>query len=160
MPPARPEGADAGSLVLVDATSAAGGLRFDPAETDVYYFAPQKCLASDGGLWLAACSPAAIERIERIAAGDRWVPACLDLGIALENSRKDQTYNTPAAGHDLPGRPAGRVDQPATAGSTGPPAAASQSPTILYGWAEASELRHARSWPTRPCAATSWPPST
>ena len=89
-----PAGAD--GLVLVDATSAAGGLRFDPNEVDVYYFAPQKCLASDGGLWLAAVSPAAIERIERIAASDRWVPASLDLGIALENSRKDQTYNTPA----------------------------------------------------------------
>ncbi len=92
----RPVGGDDGSLVLVDATSAAGGLRFDPSQVDVYYFAPQKCLASDGGLWIAACSPAAIERIERIAASDRWVPAFLDLGIALENSRKDQTYNTPA----------------------------------------------------------------
>lgn len=92
----RPVGADDDALVLVDATSAAGGLRFDPSEVDVYYFAPQKCLASDGGLWIAACSPAAIERIERIAASDRWVPAFLDLGIALENSRKDQTYNTPA----------------------------------------------------------------
>lgn len=92
----RPEGADADSLVLADATSAAGGLRFDPHQVDVYYFAPQKCLASDGGLWLAACSPKAIERIERIAASDRWVPAFFDLGIALENSRKDQTYNTPA----------------------------------------------------------------
>ena len=96
MPLERPAGADDGALVLVDATSAAGGLRFDASQTDVYYFAPQKCLASDGGLWLAACSPAAIERIERIAASDRWVPAFLDLGIALENSRKDQTYNTPA----------------------------------------------------------------
>jgi phosphoserine aminotransferase len=96
MEPRRPEGADPDALVLVDATSAAGGLRFDAAAVDVYYFAPQKCLASDGGLWLAACSPRAIERIERIAAGDRWVPAFFDLGIALTNSRKDQTYNTPA----------------------------------------------------------------
>ncbi len=96
MPLQRPEGADADSLVLVDATSAAGGLRFDPSQVDVYYFAPQKCLASDGGLWLAACSPRAIERIERIAASDRWVPAFFDLGTALDNSRKDQTYNTPA----------------------------------------------------------------
>ena len=95
MSPQRPDGSD-GALVLVDATSAAGGLRVDIAQTDVYYFAPQKCLAADGGLWLAACSPAAIERIERITSGDRWVPAFLDLGIALENSRKDQTYNTPA----------------------------------------------------------------
>jgi len=96
MPLVRPAGATDGQLVLVDATSAAGGVRFDPGETDVYYFAPQKCFGSDGGLWLAACSPAAIERIARLAAGDRWIPASLDLGIALENSRKDQTYNTPA----------------------------------------------------------------
>jgi len=94
MPLQRPEGAD--GLVLVDATSAAGGLRFDAGEVDVYYFAPQKCLASDGGLWVAAVSPAAVERIERIAASGRWVPASLDLKIALDNSRKDQTYNTPA----------------------------------------------------------------
>jgi phosphoserine aminotransferase len=90
----RPPGAE--GLVAVDATSAAGGLRWDPAEVDVYYFAPQKCFASDGGLWLAACSPAAIERIDRIGASGRWVPASLDLTIALDNSRKDQTYNTPA----------------------------------------------------------------
>lgn len=86
----------ADGLVLVDATSGAGGLRFDPVETDVYYFAPQKCLAADGGLWLACCSPAAVERIERIAASDRWIPPFLDLGIALGSSRKDETYNTPA----------------------------------------------------------------
>jgi phosphoserine aminotransferase len=98
IPLERVQGADPGALVAVDATSAAGGLRFDPNETDVYYFAPQKCLASDGGLWLAACSPAAIDRIERLtgANSSRWVPASLDLGIALDNSRKDQTYNTPA----------------------------------------------------------------
>ena len=83
-------------LVLVDATSGAGGLPWDPAEVDVYYFAPQKCFAADGGLWIAACSPAAVERIERIAASDRWIPASLDLKIALDNSRLDQTYNTPA----------------------------------------------------------------
>ncbi len=94
--PARVPDADDGALVAVDATSAAGGLRFDPSETDIYYFAPQKCLASDGGLWLAACSPAAVERIERLKTSGRWMPASLDLGIALENSRKDQTYNTPA----------------------------------------------------------------
>ena len=83
-------------LVLVDATSAAGGLRFDPAETDVYYFAPQKCLAADGGLWLACCSPAAVDRIEHIAGSDRWIPPSLNLAIALNSSRKDETYNTPA----------------------------------------------------------------
>jgi len=91
----RPAGGD-DALVAVDATSAAGGIGWDAGEVDVYYFAPQKCFASDGGLWLAACSPMAVERIERIAAGDRWCPASLDLGIALENSRLDQTYNTPA----------------------------------------------------------------
>ncbi len=96
MPLERVDGADEGALVAVDATSAAAGLRFDASEVDAYYFAPQKGLASDGGLWLAACSPAAIERIERLAASGRWIPASLDLGIALENSRKDQTYNTPA----------------------------------------------------------------
>ena len=95
--PRRPEGTTAADgLVAVDATSAAGGLRFDAAETDVYYFAPQKCLGSDGGLWLAAVSPAAVERIERIADSGRWIPASLDLKTALDNSRKDQTYNTPA----------------------------------------------------------------
>ena len=83
-------------IVVVDATSGAGGLPWDPADVDVYYFAPQKCFASDGGLWIAACSPAAIERIDRITAGGRWRPASLDLGIALANSRLDQTYNTPA----------------------------------------------------------------
>jgi len=90
----RPEGAE--GLVAVDATSAAGGLRFDAAETDIYYFAPQKCLASDGGLWLATVSPAAIERIARIKASGRWIPASIDLSTAVEQSRLDQTYNTPA----------------------------------------------------------------
>jgi len=84
------------ALVLVDATSAAGGLAWSPQEVDVYYFAPQKSFASDGGLWIACCSPRAVERIERIAASGRWTPASLDLKIALDNSRADQTYNTPA----------------------------------------------------------------
>jgi len=92
----RPRGADDGALVVVDATSAAGGLPWSTAEVDVYYFAPQKCFASDGGLWLACCSPAALERIEAVAATGRWVPASLDLRLALENSRLNQTYNTPA----------------------------------------------------------------
>jgi phosphoserine aminotransferase len=91
---ARPRPGD--GLVIVDATSAAGGLPWSVDEVDVYYFAPQKCFASDGGLWVACCSPAAVERIERIAASGRWSPASLDLRIALENSRADQTYNTPA----------------------------------------------------------------
>ena len=99
MPVRRPEGTSAAAdqLVAVDATSAAGGLRVDLTECDVYYFSPQKALASDGGLWLAAVSPAAIERIEaRAAASDRWVPPFVDLAAALDTSRKDQTLNTPA----------------------------------------------------------------
>ncbi|MCL4413753.1 MAG: phosphoserine transaminase [Actinobacteria bacterium] len=83
-------------IVAVDATSAAGGLRVDIGETDAYYFAPQKCFASDGGLWIAILSPDALERAGRIAATGRFVPAFLDLSIAIENSLKDQTYNTPA----------------------------------------------------------------
>jgi phosphoserine aminotransferase len=89
-------GSNGDGLVVVDATSGAGGLRVDPRAFDVYYFAPQKCFAGDAGLWLALCSPAAIERIERIAASQRWIPPSLDLGIAVEQSRLDQTYNTPA----------------------------------------------------------------
>jgi phosphoserine aminotransferase len=92
----RPWGTSADALVVVDATSAAGGLLWDPAEVDVYYFAPQKNFASDGGLWLAACSPRAVERIEEIASSGRWVPSSLDLKIALDNSVANQTYNTPA----------------------------------------------------------------
>ena len=84
------------ALVLVDATSAAGGIKWEPSETDCYYFAPQKCFGSDGGLWIAACSPSAVNRIQKISSSNRWVPAGLDLNIALENSRKNQTYNTPA----------------------------------------------------------------
>ena len=91
-----PRGSAGDALVLVDATSAAGGLAWAPSGVDVYYFAPQKSFASDGGLWIACCSPRAIERIESIAASGRWTPASLDLKIALDNSRADQTYNTPA----------------------------------------------------------------
>ena len=92
----RPEDAE-GALVVVDATSGAGGLPLDAAEADVYYFAPQKGFASDGGLWLALLSPAAVERIGELAgASDRWQPEFLSLATALDNSRKDQTYNTPA----------------------------------------------------------------
>jgi phosphoserine aminotransferase len=138
-PVLRPAGADAGALVAVDATSAAGGIRFDPAECDVYYFAPQKALASDGGLWLAACSPAALERIERIAASDRYIPASLNLSTARDNSSKNQTYNTPAlatvflAMHQVEwilgngglDWSAGRCDA---------------SAATIYGWAEAHAL--------------------
>ena len=90
----RPDESD--TLVVVDGTSGAGGLRMDPTLVDVYYFAPQKSFASDGGLWLATCSPRAIERIEALKSSGRWMPATLDLSIAVENSRLEQTYNTPA----------------------------------------------------------------
>ena len=93
--PHRPEGADGEALLLVDATSGAGGLRVDVTQVDAYYFAPQKSFASDGGLWIALLSPAAVERVGRLSSS-RWTPAFLDLSIALENSRLDQTYNTPA----------------------------------------------------------------
>ena len=87
---------DGGPLVLVDATSGAGGLPVDLREVDVYYFAPQKCFASDGGLWLAIMSPAALDRVEQIAMSGRWVPQFLSLPTAITNSRLDQTYNTPS----------------------------------------------------------------
>lgn len=133
----RPAGSDA-ALVAVDATSGAGGLRWAPSEVDVYYFAPQKCFAADGGLWLAACSPAAVERIEQIAASDRWRPASLDLGIALSNSRSDQTYNTPAVGTLL------MLEAQISwmLGNGGLEWCASrsdESARIMYGWADARE---------------------
>ena len=95
MPIIRPAGTE-GALVLVDATSAAGGLKVDPKEFDAYYFAPQKSFASDGGLWISIMSPAALERAAKIKASGRWIPAFFDLTIAIENSKLDQTYNTPA----------------------------------------------------------------
>jgi phosphoserine aminotransferase len=95
-PVRRVEGADEDALVLVDATSGAGGLPVDVRESDVYYFAPQKSFASDGGLWLALMSPRALARAEEVASTDRWAPAFLDLPTAIDNSRKNQTYNTPA----------------------------------------------------------------
>lgn len=97
-PVQRVQGADEDALVLIDATSGAGGLPVDITESDVYYFGPQKCFAADGGLWLAAFSPAALARVEEIAATGRWVPDFFSLGTAIDNSRKNQTYNTPAVG--------------------------------------------------------------
>ena len=94
-PVVRPAGAGE-ALVLIDATSGAGGLPVNLADADAYYFAPQKAFAGDGGLWIALLSPAAQERIDALAASERWIPAFLSLATALENSRKDQTYNTPA----------------------------------------------------------------
>lgn len=95
-PVRRVDGADDGALVLVDATSGAGGLPVDITQADVYYFAPQKCFASDGGLWVGLFSPAALARVEEITASGRWVPDFFSLPTAIDNSRKDQTYNTPA----------------------------------------------------------------
>ncbi len=95
-PVERVSGADDGALVLIDATSGAGGLPVDVAQSDVYYFAPQKCFAADGGLWVALFSPAALDRVAEVSASGRWMPAFLDLAVAVDNSAKDQTYNTPA----------------------------------------------------------------
>ena len=95
-PVRRVEGADEGALVVVDGTSAAGGVELDVSQTDVYYFAPQKGFGSEGGLWFALLSPAAVERVGRIAASGRWIPESLSLAVALANSRLDQTLNTPA----------------------------------------------------------------
>jgi phosphoserine aminotransferase len=95
-PVRRVDGADQDALIVVDATSGAGGLPLDVAEVDAYYFAPQKCFASDGGLWIAVLSPRALARITEITSGGRYMPAFLDLSIAVANSRQDQTYNTPA----------------------------------------------------------------
>ncbi|MBK5288827.1 MAG: phosphoserine transaminase, partial [Acidimicrobiia bacterium] len=139
LPVVRPAGATENQLTLIDATSGAGGLRFDPTQTDVYYFAPQKSFGSDGGLWLAAVSPAAVERIERIAASDRWVPASLSLGIALEQSRLDQTYNTPALATLF--LLADQIDWMLTNGGLEWTAGrCDRSAEILYGWAEASPV--------------------
>ncbi len=137
MPIGRPAGTAAadGQLVLVDATSGAGGLPVDVRESDAYYFAPQKCFAADGGLWVALLSPAAVDRVGRIAASGRWIPASMDLGLALDNSRKDQTYNTPALAtvflfvHQLEWM----LEQGGLAWATGRCAASS---TIVYDWAD------------------------
>ena len=130
---------DAGdALVVIDATSAAGGLPVDITEADAYYFAPQKNFAGDGGLWIAVLSPAALARVEAIAASGRWVPDFLSLPIAIENSLKNQTYNTPAIAH---AGAAGRADSTgcwATAAWTG---RSSAPPTRRGGctrWAEAA----------------------
>ena len=137
MPLQRPDGASDEQLVLVDATSAAGGLRFDANQVDVYYFAPQKNLGSDGGLWLAAMSPAALDRAARIAVSDRWIPTFFDLPTAIDNSRKDQTYNTPALATLFLA-----VEQVEWINGNGglewAAARCDQSAGTMYGWAEAS----------------------
>jgi phosphoserine aminotransferase len=132
----RPEG---DGLVVVDATSAAGGLAVNPNEFDVYYFAPQKSFGSDGGLWLAIMSPKAIARIEQITSSNRWTPAFLDLAIALENSRLNQTYNTPAVATIV--MMAEQLDwMNSNGGINWCAQRTADSAGRLYGWADASEL--------------------
>ena len=137
--PAAADGADPDSLVLVDATSAAGGMAVDPAEFDVYYFSPQKCFGADGGLWLALLSPAAIARTDGVASTGRWMPSSLSLGVALANSRLDQTYNTPGLATIFL-----MVDQVEwMLANGGLPWCASRCATsagTVYRWAEASDF--------------------
>jgi len=129
----RPAGAT--GIVLVDATSAAGGLTVDAKEFDTYYFAPQKSFASDGGLWLALMSPAALERNAKIATTNRWTPAFLDLAIAIENSKLDQTYNTPAVATLM--LLAEQIEwMNENGGLSFSSGRSAKSAEILYGWAE------------------------
>src|SRR6266508_624341 len=135
MPVRRPAGAS--GLVCVDATSGAGGLPVDPRELDVYYFAPQKAFAGDGGLWVALLSPAAIQRVQAIGASGRWMPATLSLAVALEQSRADQTLNTPALATLF--LLAHQVDWlNAQGGLAWATKRCDESAGIVYGWAEAS----------------------
>ena len=127
--------ADDGSLVLIDATSGAGGLPVDLSQVDAYYFAPQKSFASDGGLWIALMSPAALERAASIAASDRWIPAFFDLPTAIDNSAKNQTYNTPAVGTLF--LMAEQLDwMNGQGGLDAMVARTTASSDALYGWAE------------------------
>ncbi|HUD79527.1 MAG TPA: phosphoserine transaminase [Streptosporangiaceae bacterium] len=139
MPVRRVAGADDGALVLVDATSAAGGIAVDPAEFDAYYFAPQKCFGSDGGLWIALLSPAAVERAGQLAASGRYIPEFLSLQAAIDNSRLQQTYNTPAVATVL--LLAEQVDwMLANGGMAWTTERTATSSGILYTWAEKSPL--------------------
>jgi phosphoserine aminotransferase len=137
-PVTRPGGAD-DALVVVDGTSAAGGIDLDASQTDVYYFAPQKSFAADGGLWCALVSPAAVARIEAVAASGRYVPQSLDLAIAVENSRANQTLNTPAVATLLLMR--AQLEWMLAGGGLQAMAARSaRSTDLLYTWAEASDF--------------------
>jgi phosphoserine aminotransferase len=134
----RVDGSDDDALVLIDATSGAGGLPVDVSETDVYYFAPQKCFASDGGLWIALMSPRAVERVARINETGRWVPAFLDLQTAIDNSALNQTYNTPSLATLF--LLAEQVDWlNGMGGLSAAVARTTESSSALYGWAEKSE---------------------
>ena len=138
IPPARPAGADADALVIIDATSGAGGLPVDMSQVDTYYFAPQKSFGSDGGLWFALMSPAAIQRVAQINESGRWTPAFFDLQIAIDNSRLDQTYNTPALATIY--LMAEQVDWfNAQGGLDWCVQRTAESSGVLYGWAEASD---------------------
>ncbi len=138
LPPQRPAGADGDALVLIDATSGAAGLPVDIDQVDAYYFAPQKSFGSDGGLWIALMSPRALERAGRIAASDRYIPPFLDLSTAIDNSAKNQTYNTPALATIY--LMAEQVDWfNAQGGLDWCVARTAESSAILYSWAEASE---------------------
>ncbi len=137
--PRRVAGADADALVIIDATSAAGGLAVDAAEFDTYYFAPQKSFGSDGGLWFALMSPAAIQRAAEIKESGRWIPDFLDLQTAIDNSRLDQTYNTPALATIL--MMAEQVDWfNANGGLDWCVGRTTESSGVLYDWAEASDV--------------------
>jgi phosphoserine aminotransferase len=139
VPVRRVAGADPGALMLHDATSGAGGLDVDLAESDVYYFAPQKCFGSDGGLWIALMSPAAIARAEEIKGSGRYIPGFLDLVTAIENSRLEQTYNTPALATIF--LAAEQTDWMLAGGGLSFAAKRSaESASILYGWAERSTV--------------------
>ncbi|PAT15446.1 phosphoserine transaminase [Corynebacterium sp. NML 120412] len=136
VPVTRP---DTEALVLIDATSGAGGLPVSMQDADIYYFSPQKCFASDGGLWLAAMSPAALDRIAEVKASDRFIPAFLDLQTAVDNSRKNQTYNTPAVATLL--MLAEQLSwMNANGGLDGMVERTSANAQALYGWADAHEL--------------------
>ncbi|WP_203337299.1 phosphoserine transaminase [Nocardioides limicola] len=134
-PVQRVDGAAADALVLVDATSGAGGLPVDLTQVDAYYFAPQKCFASDGGLWISIMSPAALERAAEIAASGRWVPAFFDLPTAIDNSAKNQTYNTPSVATLF--LMAEQLDwMNSLGGIDAMVARTTASSDALYGWAE------------------------
>ncbi|MEI8261026.1 MAG: phosphoserine transaminase [Actinomycetes bacterium] len=139
IPPMRVAGADADSLMIIDATSASGGLMVDIAQTDTYYFAPQKSFGSDGGLWVALMSPAAIARAAQIKESGRWIPDFLDLQTAIDNSRLDQTYNTPALATIF--LMAEQVDWfNANGGLPWCAARTAESSGVIYDWAQASPV--------------------